>query len=238
MRRFFQTFENTKISRRCLWRVATCDTTNSISSGRCNLNHESSLDLLPPRPRVRSSFIRHFGSRPDPFARRPTSKCDPYGQSGKPLTLGTATTLLRTVEPEWNILLREEDNGDEHDGEEKSGDVDFDGDENNSGSGCDDNDDTFVPFAIARDFWHEDYMHGAQFLTHVAAVAQMNAQHFPHQVVMERKLQSRTKSWKICTRVVCRTHVLQGLSHHDFYLATLIDIEMERPEIRGLLCNK
>jgi pterin-4a-carbinolamine dehydratase len=91
-----------------------------------------------------------------------------------------------------------------------------------------------VPFAIARDFWHDDYMQGAQFLTHVAAVAQMN-DHYPHQVTLERTLSSREKAWKVRTRVVCRTLVLGGLSHHDYFLATLLDVESERPEVKHLL---
>ncbi len=112
---------------------------------------------------------------------------------------------------------------------------------NDSSGDNDDNDDldptTFVPFAIRRFYWHDEYLQGAEFSRHVAAVAQMNAQHFPHEVILSRKLESKTKTWKICTEIVCRTHVLQGLSHHDFYLATLIDIEAERPEVRGLLAT-
>jgi len=193
------------------------------NSGSWNPHHERSSGFTP-HFYAKSVITRHFVSidRPDPFARRPTSKCDPYGQDGKPLTLGKARTLLRTVEPEWEIILREGANNEVE--EERAGD--------NSATK---NDDAFVPFAIARNFWHDDYMVGTQFLNHVAAVAQINAQHFPHQVIFDRKLQSRTKTWKICTRVVCRTHVLQGLSHHDFYLATLIDIEMQRPEMRKLV---
>jgi pterin-4a-carbinolamine dehydratase len=195
----------------------------NVSSGKLNLLKESGF--LSPFL-FSASFSSRSGSseRSDPFARRPTSKCDPYGQSGKPLTLDKALGLMRTVEPEWKLALRKDDRGDEPETVEADGKF---------SDGHDD--DTFVPFAISRVFWHDDYMLGAKFSTHVAAVAQMNAQHFPHEVIMSRRLQSRTKSWKICTKIVCRTHVLQGLSHHDFYLATLIDIEAQRPEVRGLL---
>ena len=155
---------------------------------------------------------RHLSSRPDPFARRPTAKCDPYGQGGKPLTMAEAKGLLATVEPGWKLWCTE------------------DGDDNAN------DEDSSIPFAIARDFWHHDYMQGAKFMTHVAAVAQMN-DHFPHQVILDRYLSSREKAWNIRTRVVCRTFVLQGLSHHDFYLATLLDVETMRPEIAGLLVN-
>ena len=159
-----------------------------------------------------------FSSRPDPFARRPTSKCDPYGQDGKPLTLDQVLGLTKTIEPEWKIMMGDDDKTD---------------DEIQPGSETK----NVVPFAIRRVYWHDDYLSGSRFSTHVAAVAQMNAQHFPHEVILSRKLDSKTKTWRICTEIICRTHVLQGLSHHDFYLATLIDIEAERPEVRGLLSS-
>ena len=153
-------------------------------------------------------------SRPDPFARRPTTKCDPYDQGGKPLTLDRVSALMATVEPEWEVVMTENDENDESSNHE---------------------DKTTIPFAIRRFYWHEEYLQGAEFIRHVAAVAQMNAQHFPHELTLARKLNSKTKTWNICTEVVCRTHVLQGLSGHDFYLATLIDIEAMRPELRGLI---
>jgi len=203
-------------------------------------NHDSSFNTCLV-VRYRSSSSSSSTRRPDPFARRPTSKCDPYGQSGKPLTLGEATQLHRTVEPEWKLLINKDDSDKDCDfnmlRNRDGGNNDDDSNDNNKFYDNKCYDENFVPFGIGRDFWHEDYTHGAQFLTHVAAVAQMNAQHFPHRVTLERKIQGRSgsKSWNICTRVICSTHVLQGLSHHDFYLATLIDIEIERPEVRKLL---
>mmetsp|Transcript_19368 Transcript_19368/g.39830 ORF Transcript_19368/g.39830 Transcript_19368/m.39830 type:complete len:239 (-) Transcript_19368:1076-1792(-) len=232
MKQFLRTFISEKIPR-SLHRKITRGNVPVAGNDRCRCNFYSEqnglsladvdmngcnsklLKVSGSHSYVNGSLARRFSSsgRPDPFARRPTPKCDPYGQSGKPLTLSEASSLLRTVDTEWRIMMQEEDNGHEHDGYDEN---------------C-------IPFAITRDFLHEDYMHGARFSTHVAAVAQMNAQHFPHQVVLNRRLESRKKSWKIFTQVVCRTHVLQGLSHHDFYLATLIDIEIQRPEIRGLI---
>ena len=113
--------------------------------------------------RFSASFSGRSGSseRPDPFARRPTSKCDPYGQDGKPLTLDEALVLMRTVEPEWRIMMRKNDSGDK---------LDLDMSFEKISDGSDDG--TFVPFAISKVFWHEDYMVGAKFSTHVAAVAQ------------------------------------------------------------------
>lgn len=250
MRNFLQTFERGKTRCTFLWRSRFGDNINNRDvRRRCYYHfawkhhlltapyqHFSSFklhvlkksDSISPF-RFSASFSIRSGSskRPDPFARRPTSKCDPYGQDGKPLTLDEALVLMRTVEPEWRIMMRKDDSG-----EKQDLDTSFE----NISDGCDDG--TFVPFAISKVFWHEEYMIGAKFSTHVAAVAQVNAQHFPHEVILSRKLHSRSKSWKICTQIICRTHVLQGLSHHDFYLATLIDIEAQRPEIRGMLTDQ
>ena len=251
MRHFVQTFRGAKFPpTRFLRGVGSGDATiPSASSGRCyhSLASKNSCIWNSSRPHIcrgnldlptELAFLSRCGSavfssrsgsgeRPDPFARRPTSKCDPYGQSGKPLTLDAASALLRTVEPEWKLRMRKDDDHDDSGGEA----------DNDMLDNSEEDETTFVPFAISRVYWHEDYMLGAKFCSHVAAVAQMNAQHFPHQVTLSRKLESRTKTWKICTQIVCRTHVLQGLSHHDFYLATLIDIEAQRPEVRGLLAD-
>jgi len=202
------------------------DTTTRRSLGSATTSLLSKYHLSKASSRSKRKFVFPYSaasfssdSRPDPFARRPTAKCDPYGQSGKPLTLDRVLALKATVEPEWEVIMTA----------------------NNEASGDDDDDEvdpaTVIPFAIRRFYWHDEFMQGAEFSKHVAAVAQMNAQHFPHEVILSRKLESKTKTWKICTEIVCRTHVLQGLSHHDFYLATLIDIEAERPEVRGLLLS-
>lgn len=76
-----------------------------------------------------------------------------------------------------------------------------------------------IPQAIVGEFVHEDFIEGSKFLTHVAAVAQMN-DHFPT-LTLERRLLSRQKAWQVVSTVRCHTRVLQGLSHHDFFLATV-----------------
>jgi pterin-4a-carbinolamine dehydratase len=152
---------------------------------------------LVPRTHGHTSVLRvpirslSSSSRPDPFARRPNQKCDPYGQGGKPLSMPDAERLLLTVSDNWKLetpLL-------ENDEEEK------------------------IPQTIVREFVHEDFIEGSKFLTHVAAVAQMN-DHFPT-LTLERRLLSRQKAWQVVSTVRCHTRVLQGLSHHDFFLATV-----------------
>jgi pterin-4a-carbinolamine dehydratase len=76
-----------------------------------------------------------------------------------------------------------------------------------------------IPTHLTRSFHHLDFMAGASFLTHVAAVAQMN-DHFPT-MQLERRLDSKRRQWVVESTVTCHTFVLQGLSHHDFFVATV-----------------
>ena len=100
---------------------------------------------LPCITRYFSSTYSYYNqNRPDPFDRRPNAKCDPYGQSGKPLPLSEAKALLVTVDPQWKIT----DDGD--DGESKP------------------------PQALVREFVFPDFMAGSKFLAKIAAVAQLN----------------------------------------------------------------
>jgi pterin-4a-carbinolamine dehydratase len=132
--------------------------------------------------------------RPDPFARRPTAKCDPYGQGGKPLPKWEANNLLSTLHPEWKI---EQEQG-EGQGKEAT------------------------PQAIVREFAHPDFITGGRFVAKLAAVAQLHA-HFPS-IHLERKIRSRQKAWQVVTSVRCHTLVLGGLSTHDFHLAMVSNL--------------
>lgn len=92
------------------------------------------------------------------------------------------------------------------------------------------------PATIIREFQHPDFISAASFLQHVAAVAQMN-DHFPS-LTVERKLNSRKKQWTVVSTIQCHTKVLGGLSHHDFFLATLLDVEIDRPEVKSLITSE
>jgi pterin-4a-carbinolamine dehydratase len=70
------------------------------------------------RSRIHSTICSHARvsvcrfmstSRPDPLARRPNQKCDPYGQGGKPLGLEDSNKLLKTLDEGWTIEY--DDNG-------------------------------------------------------------------------------------------------------------------------------
>ena len=134
--------------------------------------------------------------RPDPLAKRPNQKCDPYGQGGKPLSYEDAKRLLTTIDNSW-VLESSPTNVENEDRSQSS----------------------IPPQAITREFYHTDFWTGSQFLTHVAAVAQMN-DHYPS-LHLERRLLSKEKAWQVVSTVRCHTRVLQGLSHHDFFVATV-----------------
>jgi pterin-4a-carbinolamine dehydratase len=135
-------------------------------------------------------------NRPDPFARRPTEKCDPYGQAGKPLSVEDAEKVSTTVSNQWKLEISEDH-----------------------------------ATSIRREFVHPDFMSGSSFLNHIAAVSQMN-DHFPS-LQLERRLNSRQKSWSIVSSVSCSTRVLEGLSRHDFFLAM---VRVRTYFIRTYLC--
>jgi pterin-4a-carbinolamine dehydratase len=157
----------------------------------------------------------------DPTARRPNQKCDPYGQGGKPLTLSDAQKLLTTVDKEWRLDL-----GPQQQQQQRAPTINV---ENNDGSpqGHDDNDDNdlIVPHALYKEFYHKEFLDGSAFLHKVAAVAQMNNAHFPT-LHLERRIVPRRKEWQVVSTVQCRTKVLEGLSHHDFFLAMVRDVKL------------
>jgi pterin-4a-carbinolamine dehydratase len=144
-------------------------------------------DVTYSRPTNTHSERFLSSNRPDPFARRPNQKCDPYGQGGKPLGVDDAQRLLATVSDDWR--LESQENGSD------------------------------TPFFLVREFYHDDFLAGSSFVNEIAAVAQMN-DHYPS-ITLERRLDSKKKAWRVVTTVKCHTKVLGGLSHHDFFLATV-----------------
>ena len=143
----------------------------------------------------------------DPTAKRPTSICDPYGQGGKPLDNQEVSSLLQTLDEGW-IIERSEAN--QHSNSESS----------------------FKerPISIYKEFYHDDFLAGSQFVSQIAAVGHNN-NHFPH-LTLERRLMKKEKAWKVVTTVKCMTPPLNGLSYNDFHIAMLIDVETARDEVK------
>lgn len=90
-----------------------------------------------------------------------------------------------------------------------------------------------LPCDLSREFIHPNFMKGASFLRYIATISQIN-DHFPS-LQLERRLLFRQHTWNVVSTISCNTRVLDGLSHHDFFLAALIDVEIERPEVNVLL---
>lgn len=90
------------------------------------------------------------------------------------------------------------------------------------------------PVSLMREFYHSDYLTASRFVSHVAAVGHNN-NHYPS-IFLERRLLK--KAWQVVTTVRCQTPTLGGLSHHDFFIGTMIDVEVGRPEVQKLLLTK
>jgi len=145
-------------------------------------------------------------------SRRPTSRCDPYGQGGKPLPYIESKNLLdATLEPKWKLDCAEDGGKDEGVSIET----------------------LQPPLSLYREFYHKDFMLGSKFLSYIAAVAYNNG-HFP-QLTLERRLFPKDKEYRVVTTVKCFTPVLGGLSYNDFHIATMIDIEITREEVAKFL---
>jgi pterin-4a-carbinolamine dehydratase len=165
------------------------------------------------------------GGRKDPTAKRPTRVCDPYGQSGKPLSKLDAQGLMATLEDEW--ILEEEMSQQDHGGNASDDDA-KDANEKQSAT-------TTTPLSIYREYYHDNFMDGSKFVAQVAAVAHNN-NHYPC-IKLERRLMKREKAWRVVSVVKCFTPTLGGLSYNDFHLAMLVDVETARPEVADLILD-
>ena len=165
------------------------------------------------------------GGRKDPTAKRPTRVCDPYGQSGKPLSKLDALGLMATLEDGW--ILEEEMSQQDHGGN-TSDDDSKDAYEKQSAT-------TTTPSSIYREYYHDNFMDGSKFVAQVAAVAHNN-NHYPC-IELERRLMKREKAWRVVSVVKCFTPTLGGLSYNDFHLAMLVDVETARPEVADLILD-
>ena len=174
--------------------------------------------------------IRHMSSqasgRKDPTAKRPTRVCDPYGQSGKPLSNLDAQGLMATLEDGW--ILEEAMSQQDHGGN-ASDDDSKDAHEKQSTTT------TTTPSSIYREYYHDNFMDGSKFVAQVAAVAHNN-NHYPC-IELERRLMKREKAWRVVSVVKCFTPTLGGLSYNDFHLAMLVDVETTRPEVADLILD-
>jgi pterin-4a-carbinolamine dehydratase len=142
--------------------------------------------------------------RIDPMAKRPTVKCDPYGQGGKPMSCIEAGKLLSILHGDWKLLQPPENNSSN---KEATATADATAEADAAVS---------PPYTVQREFVHPDFLSGARFVQKLAAVAQLE-NHFPASLTLSRRIVR--KEWQVVTMVQCHTTVLGGLSTNDFHLA-------------------
>lgn len=157
----------------------------------------------------------------DPTARRPNRICDPYGQRGKPLSAAEAKTHQVTIHGDWKLVTTQTPS------------THFGVEGNDQATDQRQQQQQPPPERLVREFLHADFLSGAKFLERIAAVALVN-NHFP---LLELDRVIVRKQWQVVSRISCRTKVLDGLSTNDFFLAMMIDVETNRPEMQGLFIH-
>jgi pterin-4a-carbinolamine dehydratase len=83
--------------------------------------------------------------RHDPTAKRPTEKCDPYGQGGKPMSQAEADVYKATLDEEWTFVT------------------------------ADDNHDHPIALVREFLLLQPEYLQGSRLVHKLAAIAEMNA---------------------------------------------------------------
>eukprot|EP00984_Skeletonema_dohrnii_P033479 scaffold30215_cov148-Skeletonema_dohrnii-CCMP3373.AAC.2 len=264
-RSFFSSFHNStrqhsyKIVRQVFVgkKMPTSNTANSISCQVVllrRLNHNSQNDEESTTAghtcstQMDSSTQASSEKRKvDPFAKRPSQKCDPYGLAGQSLSHKECIDWLATLECGWNLI---------YDGIKKRPEIEEQ-----------------APIFLQRQFYHATFHDASQFLSHISLLS-TNLNHYPF-LSMERVLvddlstvsnsnstgivqtstqkRRKVKGWVFVSTVRCSTYRPpttradseeqdgssqykdKGLTYHDFHLAMNIDIESNREGCTALL---
>ncbi|KAL3804720.1 hypothetical protein HJC23_008535 [Cyclotella cryptica] len=113
--------------------------------------------------------------RLDPTAKRPTTKCDPYGLSGQSLSYTECHNLLGTLADGWRLMYAA-------DMPETLGNaqVNEESDTTNSTHSL------MTPSFLQKQFYHDSFYDASRFLSHVSLLA-TNINHYPY-LSMERVL--------------------------------------------------
>lgn len=196
----------------------TRTSTSTLKTATTRTSPSTASIFFPPTPTSTPSFsfFRSFvtsdsTSTLDPTAKRPTKACDPYGQGGKPLSLLDASGLLTTLDDGWTLQRQQ----------------------HHRAQSIISAPEPAPPQSVCKEFYHDNFVTGSRFVSHVAAVAHNN-NHYPT-ITLERRLMKREEAWRVVSTVKCFTPTLGGLSYNDFHLAMLIDVEVARPEVADLI---
>ena len=196
-------------------------------------SYSSSLDSCqcPVQFEMATATAKRFSTvtaARDPTARRPSKVCDPYGQNGNPMSHLDASNYLPTLEKGWTLLTPTPQQMQTKDAQDIGTEATHARDEPPAPA-------VAHPTALEKEFYHANYMDGSRVAAIVAAVAHNN-NHYPT-ITLERRLMKREKAWRVVTTVTCRTETLDGLSSHDFLIAMLIDVEVNREEVQKFILD-
>jgi pterin-4a-carbinolamine dehydratase len=81
----------------------------NVIIGSCSWESMPSSNQFAGIPMLRSLSSSSRSTRYDPTARRPTRRCDPYGQEGNPMAYSEAERLKPTIHIDWIFEMPEEE---------------------------------------------------------------------------------------------------------------------------------
>ena len=202
----------------------------------------------------------HEKRKVDPFAKRPSQKCDPYGLAGQSLSHKECLDWLLTLDSGWKLIGGDTDSRHETEDSEE-----------------------VLPIFLQKQFYHATFHDASLFLSQISLLS-TNLNHYPF-LSMERVLvddlsivsnirnseqdatstsaqiskqkRRKVKGWVFVSTVRCSTyrpptttHVdldkkddssqckdNKGLTYHDFHLAMNIDIETNREGVNTWISN-
>jgi pterin-4a-carbinolamine dehydratase len=250
----------------CVIKIPTMP--NTFNSSRCQVlnrrwNHNQ-IDEQKPEMNSSTQQKQHLPNekrKVDPFAKRPSQKCDPYGLAGQSLSHKECLDWLVTLECGWKLIDGDTDNN-RQENEER------------------DHSDSETPVFLQKQFYHATFHDASRFLSHISLLS-TNLNHYPF-LSMERVLvddlstvsnntttqhrnsveveqdaskqkRRKVKGWVFVSTVRCSTYRPpttradlekqdnssqyndKGLTYHDFHLAMNIDIECNREGCAALL---
>ena len=180
--------------------------------------------------------------KPDPTAKRPTQKCDPYGLSGASLSNQQCIAQCSTLEPGWrltNAHYTDLEGGDE------------------------------TPIHLEKTFYHETFYTASRFASQITLMC-TNVNHYPEILLKRVRVDDvnefyntnkvgcidntggktrKIQGWLFTSTVRCSSYrpaltknektdsksCDKGLTYHEFHLAMNIDVETDLEELGQLL---
>eukprot|EP00573_Skeletonema_grethae_P004582 CAMPEP_0201700486 /NCGR_PEP_ID=MMETSP0578-20130828/28678_1 /ASSEMBLY_ACC=CAM_ASM_000663 /TAXON_ID=267565 /ORGANISM="Skeletonema grethea, Strain CCMP 1804" /LENGTH=267 /DNA_ID=CAMNT_0048187551 /DNA_START=38 /DNA_END=838 /DNA_ORIENTATION=- len=133
---------------------------HSLQSDDQSINADYADSLQTDVSKQQKQNLTSEKRKVDPFAKRPSQKCDPYGLAGQSLSLKECLDWLATLECGWKLI---------HDATEKQPETEEQ-----------------APIFLRKQFYHATFHDASQFLSHISFLS-TNLNHFPF-LSMERVL--------------------------------------------------